>query len=78
MAEYKIVTDRYSGFEVQVRHWWFPIWLQAGFTNTHSSVENAERFAERHALGERRQWRQRLIKYLGELPVHTSGEKPHD
>ena len=42
----RIVTDEYSGYEVQVWRWWFPIWMQHGFTNTHSTVERAERYAK--------------------------------
>ena len=41
--KYRIVYDQYAGYEVQVRRWWFPIWLQAG-CNTHMSIEAAHRF----------------------------------
>lgn len=44
---YRIVTDRYAGYEVQWRWKWLPIWWQAGGTNTFLSVENAEKYAER-------------------------------
>lgn len=57
MAEYRIVRDHYAGYEVQMRWWWFPLWVQAGFSNTHSTVEKAERWAEAHAKG--------TVKYLG-------------
>lgn len=49
MAEYRIVTDSYNGFEVQVRRWWWPFWSQADFCNTHTTIENAEAFARRLA-----------------------------
>ena len=26
--KYRIVSDNYSGFEVQKKIWWFPFWLQ--------------------------------------------------
>jgi hypothetical protein len=59
MAEYRIVRDRYCGYEVQVRRWWFPIWVMAGFCNTFSSVEQAEEYARQRA-GE-------VVKQLGRL-----------
>ena len=34
MAQYRIVRDTYNGYEVQVRRWWFPVWVQLGFCNT--------------------------------------------
>lgn len=51
MAEYRIVRDRFSEYEVQIRRWWWPFWVQAGIRNSHSSVERAEDFALRHAAG---------------------------
>lgn len=55
--EYRIVRDTWAGYEVQIRRWWWPFWMQAGFSNTHGSLEAAERWAAAHAQGE--------IKYLG-------------
>lgn len=46
MARYRIVRDRYLGFEVQKKVWWWPLWVQVGFANTHATVENARLFAE--------------------------------
>lgn len=46
MAQYRIVHDKYCGYEAQARRWWWPLWWQIGFTNTHSSVESAEEFIE--------------------------------
>ncbi len=51
MAEYRIVTDRFAGFEVQARRWWWPFWVQCGVTNTHRTIERAERYAHNHACG---------------------------
>jgi hypothetical protein len=45
-THYRIVRDRYCGFEVQQRRWWWPVWTMCGFTNTHSSVERAEQWLE--------------------------------
>ena len=46
---YRIVRDGHAGFEVQVWRWWLPLWLQAGFCNTHFSEERAAAYANRHA-----------------------------
>lgn len=58
MAKYRIVTDEYLGFEVQVRRWWWPFWVGAGI-NTHASVEGAERYARGRAG--------LVVKNLGDL-----------
>jgi hypothetical protein len=51
-TRYRIVTDEYLGYEVQYKKWWWPFWVQVGYTgglvNTWSTVESAERFARRH------------------------------
>lgn len=57
-AEYRIVQDSYLGYEVQIRRWWWPFWIQPQ-TNTHFSIERAERWAKAHAKG--------TLKYLGRL-----------
>lgn len=56
---YRIVPDHWLGFEVQIWRWWFPIWVQANFSNTHSTEEKAEAWAKKHAAG--------LAKNLGVL-----------
>ena len=48
MKRYRIVRDRYAGYEVQFRRWWWPFWKMAG-VNTHISVELAEAYARKHA-----------------------------
>ncbi len=62
MSSYRIVTDAYSGYEVQVRRWWWPIWAQVGFSNTHAAIGKAEKYAEdrRHAV----KFRSRVVKTL--------------
>jgi len=51
--KYRIVTDNWLGYEVQVKKWWFPIWVQAhskpGYTNTYPTIEKAEEFARNHS-----------------------------
>lgn len=64
---YRIVTDTYCGYEVQVKKWWFPFcWVQCGEgtdgTNTHSSIEDAEKYAKEYAAGKL------VVKNLGKLP----------
>lgn len=50
LNKYRIVTDDYCGYEVQIKYWWFPFtWWEAGFTNTHSSIERAEAWANAHS-----------------------------
>jgi len=46
--KYRIVRDNYLGYEVQIRRWWFPIWLECQFSNTHISIEKAEAYAENY------------------------------
>lgn len=45
-TKYRIVTDAYCGYEVQYKSWWWPFWIQAGFTNTHLSIEQARKYIE--------------------------------
>lgn len=66
-AQYRIVRDDFAGFEVQQRRWWWPFWTQCGFTNTHLTVEAAERYAENHARG--------CVKYLGKLPTTNQNSR---
>lgn len=60
MAKYRIVRDRFAGYEVQSWRWWFPFWCQPT-TNTHCTVEDAEKWA--------REWadRKHVVKDLGKL-----------
>lgn len=69
MAHYRIVRDDFCGYQVDAWRWWLPIWVQVGFTNTHTSVEAAEEFAARHANS--------VVKYVAPpaLNIHKSGER---
>lgn len=58
---YRIVSDRWSGFEVQVWRWWWPFWVMPT-CNTHRSVERAEAFARQLAESGG------AVKDLGVLP----------
>ena len=66
---YRVVTDAYLGFEVQVWRWWWPFWMQCqtenGPSNTWSSLERAEEFAKHHAAGlDRPKFKPRVVKNL--------------
>ncbi len=56
---YRIVRDRYLGYEVQVWRWWLPLWLEVGFCNTHPSEASAVEFAKRRA--------NKVVRNLGPL-----------
>jgi hypothetical protein len=43
---YRIVTDRYLGYEVQVKHWWWPWWVCHDF-NTNRTIEEAKELVDR-------------------------------
>jgi hypothetical protein len=53
-TKYRIVKDRYLGYEAQYRYWWFPLWTQIEYTgicNTSSSVERAREICCWHKEG---------------------------
>lgn len=44
---YRIVTDEYAGYEVQIKRWWMPIWFQKwkyGGVNTFRTIEDAQKW----------------------------------
>jgi hypothetical protein len=59
MSYYRIVTDTYSGYEVQIWRWWWPFWVMAG-ANTHPSLDRAEAWARKYSRG--------VVRDLGRLP----------
>jgi len=44
MSRYRIVVDRYNGYSCQYWRWWFPVWIQIGWTNTHKTIKEAEEY----------------------------------
>jgi hypothetical protein len=40
----RIIRVLPEGYEVQVWHWWFPFWIQLGYS-TFYNLEAAERYA---------------------------------
>ena len=42
--KYKIKQDSYLGYEVLVKYWFLPFWVQCRFTNTHCSTDDAKEY----------------------------------
>lgn len=42
-TKYRIVPDRFWGYEVQFRYWWMPFYVQCRGCNTHPTLESAKR-----------------------------------
>jgi hypothetical protein len=47
--KYRIVSDQYLGYEVQIWKIYWPFWIQCDFCNTFISITAAENFAKGHA-----------------------------
>ena len=45
-TKYRIVRDNYAGYEVQIKRWYFPFWVQKGYVNTFSTIERARSYAQ--------------------------------
>ncbi len=62
MKKYRIVRDRFLGYEVQKRLWFLPIWYQVSHElfhiNTFKSIEEAEEFIKKVAN------ENHIVKYL--------------
>lgn len=43
-VKYRIVTDKYAGFECQKWRWYFPFWCQMGVINTFRDIDKAKQF----------------------------------
>lgn len=43
-TRYRIVTDKYAGYEVQTKYWWWPWWV-CPKVNTFHSLERARAYA---------------------------------
>lgn len=43
--KYRIVQDRFAGYEVQIKRWWVPFyWSMYQYSNTFSSIKNAKKW----------------------------------
>lgn len=49
--KYRIVTDKYAGYEVQIWRWYWPFWVQLDIINTHTTIERAKKHIESHKRG---------------------------
>lgn len=47
-TKYRIVEDRYNGYESQRKLWWFPVWIQWPGVNSSFSIEQAVDKLKRH------------------------------
>lgn len=45
--KYRIVSDQFAGYEVQIWRIWWPFWIELGFVNTHFSIESAREYARK-------------------------------
>lgn len=48
--KYRIVTDNYAGFEVQIKYWWWFGWHLTE-RNTFFTVERAKKYINLHKKG---------------------------
>jgi hypothetical protein len=55
---YRIVTDRYLGYEVQVKNWWWPLWYMP-VLNTNWTIEEAKQLVDR--LKEKDSWNRQTV-----------------
>ena len=65
---YRIVTDRWNGFEVQVWRWWWPFWEMPA-VNTSASPRQAKEWLERHLSRKTTQFQSQVVEYI-EAPNH--------
>jgi hypothetical protein len=49
-TKYRIVTDKYLGYEAQVWRWYWPFWSQMS-VNTHKTIEKARGYIDENAVG---------------------------
>lgn len=47
-TKYRVVTDKYLGYEAQFKPWYYPFWLQCFGVNTANTLERAKTTIERH------------------------------
>jgi hypothetical protein len=78
-TKYRIMTDKYLGFQVEEKRWFWPFWGMVGFCNTHQSVAEAEAWL---MLYLQRPRANRLVKYLGTFQgsqkLHQPGVNQND
>ncbi len=53
--KYRVIRDKYAGYEAQIKRWWFPFWLQIS-VSTSSTVEGAVKTCKNH--------HNKVVKYI--------------
>jgi len=61
-SKYRIVTDKYAGYEVQVKKWWLPFWMETFPIDSFRSVERAEQHIE--DIKNKTTFKSKVIKYV--------------
>ena len=44
---YRVVTDQNSGYQVQVKHWWWPVWGPAAWRSWTPTIEQAKELVDK-------------------------------
>lgn len=44
--QYRIVTDKFLGYEVQYSYWRLPFWIELDWYNTHNTISKAKEYIE--------------------------------
>ena len=58
-TRYRIVTDKYNGYEAQFNFWFIPfLWFQVDGCNTSTTIDSAERIIEKA------RFRKKVVKYI--------------
>lgn len=47
-TKYRIITDKYAGYEAQMKYWYWPFWVMVYGCNTNCSIEQAEKLIQAH------------------------------
>ena len=63
-TKYRIITDGYSGYEIQYRKWWYPFWCEFGISNTHQSPEKAKEWLIRYLKMKYEKPKREVVEYL--------------
>jgi hypothetical protein len=73
---YRIVTDRWNGFEVQEWCWWWPFWRMP-ILNTSASVEDAKAWLSRHLNrgAQRNTFKSKVVEYIKAPNARTQARR---
>lgn len=65
--KFRIVTDDFNGYEVQIKRFWFPFWFecwQTGIVNSFTSVEKAEQWVNNKRPKAIKESKSKVVKIL--------------